>query len=62
LRIDFEFNGFESDLPITDPVFCALYRANNDLVENTSSMFLTLSLAIEFNEWHYKLVAGIIHQ
>lgn len=60
IRISFSYNQIQYDLPITDSAFCDQYRLNNDILEKIP-VYLTLSLAIKYNGWHSKLVAGIIY-
>ncbi len=59
-RLVFIFNGNQYDLPITDPVFLRRYQTNQDFLENYNQLYVSLSLAVEWNGWYYKLIAGII--
>ncbi len=60
-RIQFVYNNYNyPDLPITDPAFIQKYRANKNLLDSVSKLYLCLSLAIVQNGWHSKLVAGVI--
>lgn len=61
IRLLFNFKGKVYDLPITDPTFLHVYALNNDVLERTSKVFVTLSLAAPHEEWSSKLVAGIIY-
>ena len=61
LRLLFTYNGFGYDLPITDPDFIRNYNSNNQILEGKSEIFVTISLAVEHNEWHSKLIAGIMY-
>ena len=60
VRLEFFYKGNPYDLPVTDPVFLHDYQVNPQLLKNISNLYLTLSLGILHNNWHYKLVAGII--
>jgi hypothetical protein len=68
-RATFRFNGIEYDIGITDPDFLERYRAEFPGKGQTSKVFevapaggcyLCVSLAPEFNRFHYKVVATII--
>lgn len=60
IRLVFTYNGNQYDLPVTDPVFLHRYQTNPDFLENYHEIFLSLSLAVIWNNWYYKLIAGII--
>ena len=60
LRLVFDYNGIEYDLPITDPIFIYNYQRNPQLTEDVANAYLCLSLAIAHNDLYYKLVPGII--
>lgn len=49
------------DLPVTDPVFLDHYKANPNLIQDSKNVYLTLSLGLEFEGWHHKLVASVFH-
>lgn len=61
-RLVFEYNGFEYDFSITDPVFLAKYQHNHNLLDEIDELYLCLSVGVKFEktEKYYKLVAGII--
>lgn len=59
-RLVFLFNDNQYDLPITDPVFLHRYQSNPDFMEDINEAFISLSLGVVWNDWYYKLVAGII--
>lgn len=59
LRIQFSFGENQYDFPITDIAFINQYQLNNKIV-NKTNVFLSLSLGVQFNGMHYKLVVGII--
>jgi hypothetical protein len=61
LRLVFTYNGNQYDFPVTDPVFLHRHQLNPDLLENQTELYLSLSLAVVYNDWYYKLVAGIIY-
>lgn len=62
IRIVFNFNNINYDLPITDPVFLHKYQTNNNVLQNINELFLILSLGVEYKEWYYKLAAAIIFE
>jgi hypothetical protein len=59
-RLIFKYNGNQYDFPITDPVFLHQYHGSPDMLENINRLYLSLSLAVEWENWCYKLVAGIV--
>lgn len=59
-RMKFNYYGTEYDMPITDPVFLDAFRNNPERFFNIPSVYLTLSLGMEFEGWHHKLVAGVM--
>ncbi len=59
-RIKFTYKGVEYDLPVTDPAFLDRFRANTARYSTIPDAYLTLSLGLEFEGWHHKLVAGVI--
>ncbi len=61
IRISFEYNSIEYDLPITDPVFRYQYAENKNTLMEIDQIYLCVSLGIPWEGWHYKLVAGIIY-
>ena len=60
IRLAFTYNDHDYNLPITDPVFIHKYQLNPELLENIEELFLSLSLGVVWDDWCYKLVAGII--
>ena len=60
LRLIFTYNGWKFDLPISDPVFIQKYNDNNQILNGRSEIYITISLAVEHNGWHSKLIAAII--
>ena len=61
IRSKFAFNGNTYDLPITDIDFENRFSNNSMLLDSCSHIYFTISLGVEFNGWHYKLIAGIIY-
>lgn len=59
-RIKFVFYNNEYDLPITDPLFLERLKYNSGLNKVYTSLYVVLSLGIEHEGWHSKLVASII--
>lgn len=53
--------GVPYDLPVTDPLFLDAYRANQNILQNAENIFLTLSLGLDFEGWHHKLVAAVFY-
>ena len=61
IRAKFAFNGNTYDLPITDIDFENRFSNNSMLLDSCSHIYFTISLGVEFNGWHYKLIAGVIY-
>lgn len=61
LLLSFIYNNTSYEIPITDPLFLEAYKANKDLLSNSSKVFIVISLGILYNNWHSKLVAGILY-
>ena len=59
-RMCFTYYGTEYDLPITDPAFLEEFRKAPEHFTIIPNVYLTLSLGLEFEGWHHKLVAGVI--
>jgi hypothetical protein len=59
-RLVFTYNTNRYDFPVTDPVFLHRYHINPDLLEDITQIYLCLSLGVAWEDWYYKLVAGII--
>lgn len=60
-RMKFVYNLIEYDLPITDVNFIEKFIESNQILKNAKAIYLTISLAVIFENEHYKLVAGIIY-
>jgi hypothetical protein len=61
IRGHFLFAGHWYDLPITDIEFIAAYSDNRALLDDYSHLYLTVSLGLAYEGWHYKLIAGVIY-
>lgn len=60
-RIQFSHKGNRYDFPLTDPVYISMLQKGCCKCGNRSNdIYLTLSLGVNYNDWHYKLVAGVI--
>ena len=59
-RMKFTYYGVEYDLPITDPVFLDEFKREPNRYDDIPNLYLALSLGLEFEGWHHKLVAGVI--
>lgn len=59
-RLKFDYYGSSYDFPITDPVFLEKFRNAPSHFERLDNVYLTLSLGLEFEGFHYKLVAAVI--
>ena len=61
LRMEFLFNNTRYDFPITDIQFEKIFRKNPNILDGIKHLYLTISLAVEYNGWHTKLIAGVIY-
>ena len=59
-RMRFSYNANQYDFPITDPDFRHLMDNNLQKANSYRNYYLTLSLSLEFNGLHYKLISGVI--
>ena len=61
-RIQFSYKGNLYDFPLTDPEYINLLQNGTrpSGLRATGDLYFTLSLGVCFNDWHYKLVAGVI--
>lgn len=59
-RMKFTYYGVEYDFPITNPAFLDELKREPERYENIPNVYLALSLGLEFEGWHHKLVAGVI--
>ncbi|CAK8718775.1 hypothetical protein GMJAKD_08040 [Candidatus Electrothrix aarhusensis] len=61
LRMTFSYQSNKYDLSVTDMQFDFLYRGNAAVLHNINHLYLTVSLAVEYNGWHTKLIAGVVY-
>jgi hypothetical protein len=61
IRANFYYNDIFYSLPVTDIDFMAKFRQNPDMLRACPHIYFTVSLGIEFEARHYKLVAGIVY-
>ena len=59
-RMKFTYYGIEYDFPITDPTFLEAFKRASERYADIPDVYLALSLGLEFEGWHHKLVAGVI--
>ena len=59
-RMKFTYYGVEYDFPITDPYFLEEFKREPERYGDIPDVYLALSLGLEFEGWHHKLVAGVI--
>ena len=59
-RIKFTYYGSNYDFPITDPYFLETFKKNPDRYTDLKGAYLTLSLGLEFEGFHFKLVAAVL--
>ena len=59
-RMRFSYYGSNYDFPITDPVFLEAFKKRPDSFSDMQDVFLTLSLGMEFEGFHFKLVAAVL--
>lgn len=55
-----QFNGSEYDLPVTDPIFRQTIQNEPERVNSHTIYYIVLSLGVEHDEWHSKLIANVI--
>lgn len=58
--LTFKYNGVVYDFTVTDPFFYQYIEQHPDAIENLSNVYLTLSLGLEYEGRHHKLIAAII--
>lgn len=58
-RMKFTYFGSNYDFPITDPYFLETFKKNPERYSDLKGVYLTLSLGLEFEGFHFKLVAGV---
>lgn len=59
-RMKFTYYGVEYDFPITDPAFLDEFKRDPERYADIPNVYLTISLGLDFEGWHHKLVAGVI--
>ena len=60
IKISFEYKGtFYKEITITDPSFICNYKQGN--FSNIKPIYLSLSVAMKYNDWYTKLVTGVIY-
>lgn len=60
LRVNFMYNGVEYDLPVTDPDFSEKADYDVESLNGSDAYYMTISLGVEHQGWHSKLVANVI--
>ena len=60
LRVNFSYNNVSYDLPVTDPYFCAQADNGVEDLNGRRAYYMTISLGVEYEGWHSKLVANVI--
>ncbi len=58
LRAEFTHEKQRYDLPVTDPEFERSYR-QGQVPASASHFYVTISLGVPYEGWHYKLIAGV---
>ena len=59
-RMLFSYHGTDYDFSITDPVFYEEVALQPDLLSSLTDVYLTLSIGLEYEGRHHKLIAGLI--
>ncbi len=59
-RATFKYRSVSYNLPITDPQYTERLKINPDLQGDRSNLYFVLSLGIDHEDWHYKLIACVI--
>jgi hypothetical protein len=59
-RMKFTYLGSNYDFPITDPVFLDQFKKNPNSYTDLNGVYLVLSLGLEFEGFHFKLVATVV--
>ena len=60
-RLVFSYKANQYDFAITDPAFLEKFENDPECIAGVKELFITLSLALNLNDWYSKLVAGIIY-
>lgn len=61
LRADFFLKAINYNLPVTDVHFLKEYKDNPNKFQKITDLYFTISLGLEFEGWHFKLIAGVIY-
>jgi hypothetical protein len=61
IRASFTYGTTRYDLPVTDIDFEEKFNQNPNILQACTHIYFTVSLGVEFNEQHYKLIAGILY-
>lgn len=60
-RIRFDYQNNKYTLKLTDPIYInKLQQRQNLRGQRYDDLYLSLSLGVNYNGWHFKLVAGVI--
>ena len=59
-RMKFTYSGSNYDFPITDPVFLEQFKKKPEKYADLKGVYLVLSLGLEFEGFHFKLVATVV--
>ena len=59
-RMKFTYYGTNYDFPITDPVFLEQFKKKPDSYSDLNGAYLVISLGLEFEGFHFKLVATVV--
>jgi hypothetical protein len=59
-RMKFTYFGSNYDFPITDPIFLEQFKKSPDSYTDLNGVYLVISLGLEFEGFHFKLVATVI--
>lgn len=60
LRGTFTWEGTVYDMPVTDVNFNLLFRENPEAWQTKRPAWLTISVGLEYEGFHYKLIAGVL--
>lgn len=61
IRASFTYGTIRYNLPVTDIDFEEKFNQNPNILQACTHIYFTVSLGVEFNEQHYKLIAGILY-
>lgn len=59
-RMMFSYNGVSYDFSVTDPTFYEFVAQHPDTINTLNDLYLTLSIGLEYEGRHHKLIAGVI--